>query len=313
MEMNRKPSRSPLRRQRFFLALAACLGLSVGLAGAPAWADIILLTNGKTLEGTLEELSNGKVRVRLGYGSLSLSREQIATVHRAHTLDEIIEDALEGLAPQDAQGRYRLARQAQEEHSLTLYRRLLEKVVAIDSDHEAARRELGYLPHDGTWVTEAQLHKLQGEVSFRGEWMAAQTRDQILIAEASGRRASEERRQAQFAAVHQRREAAAAAEREAETLAARPAGFSSTFQPGRSFGFASGAYGFGRIYGGYGGYGGYGYGPAYQPLQPFQPGQIQVPNQTYRYSFHQTFSARPGRGPRPYVGYRADPPPRRRR
>lgn len=287
--------------------------LSLLVAGsAPAAADIILLTNGKTLEGTLEEIGQDKVRVRLAYGSLSFSKDQIATVHPARTFEEILGESLQSLSPQDAQGRYQLARQARAEQSLTLYRKLLQEVVAIDPEHEGARRELGYVRHGGEWVTETQLHRLRGDVKFRGQWMAPQARDQILIAEAGRRQAAEERRQAQAEALRQRREAEAAARREAEALAeARPTAYAgghvALLQPGCNSGVSVGNFGYGGIFGGYS------TGPAFQPLQPFQPGLIQVPNQTYRYSVRQNIRVRPGRSPEPYVGYRADPPPQRRR
>lgn len=300
--------RAPSALGSLVLSLAILSGFLPGSA-APAHGDIILLTNGKTLEGTLEELGNGKVRVRLAYGSLSLSQEQIATVHPARTFEDIVDETLESLAPDDAEGRYRLARQARAEQSDTLYRRLLEEVVAIDPDHEPARRELGFIPHDGEWLTEEQLHALRGEVSFRGEWMAPQTRDRILVAEAETREAARDRSEALSVALFEREKAEAAARREAQAAAhagAQPAAYNGILEPGCGFGFGN-AFSFG------GAWGSLAAGPAFQPLQPFQPGLIQVPNQTYRYSLHQTVRATPGRSPQPYVGYRADPPPPRRR
>lgn len=295
-----------------WLALGALL-----LCGSvPVAADIILLTNGKTLEGTLEELGNGKVRVRLAYGSLSFSQDQIATVHPARTFEEIVDETLADLDPGDAEGRYRLARQAHAEQSHTLYRRLLEEVVAIHPNHEPARRELGYFPHEGDWVTEEQLHALRGEVSFRGEWMTPQARDRILVAEAEARQSARDRSQARAEARQDQRQAELAARREAEAQAAaqaalRPVTYGGFLQPGCNFGFGTGTSFGGTSFGG--AWGSLAAGPAFQPLQPFQPGQIQVPNQIYRYSLRQTLRARPGHAPRPYVGYRGgDPlPPRR--
>ena len=57
---------------RNLLLLAAILGSS--LAFPKAAADVVWLTTGEYLEGEVHELGNGKVRVRLGHGSITVKK-----------------------------------------------------------------------------------------------------------------------------------------------------------------------------------------------------------------------------------------------
>ncbi len=287
------------------------------LCAAPGGADIIFLKNGKSLEGKAQDLGNGKVRVHLDSGSLRLSSDQIESIETAATLRDVLVERLRSLPANDAEGRFQLARLAAEEEGFTLSRRLLEEVVAIDPHHVGARQALGHLPHNGSWVTEEQLHLLRGEISFRGEWMAASTRDQILLREATLRaeekNAQVARAEAREDARFQQQEERAAAQQQAELRhpGSLPATWSSPFY------FGSGGYGFSQ-FGSFHGTGAFpysGYGASsYQPLRPFQPGLIQVPNQQYRYHINQSLVLRPrGRQRAPAnFGYLKDPGARRR-
>jgi hypothetical protein len=236
-----------------------CAAICVGLIPQPASADVIYLTNGRQVEGELLPLGNGKVRVRLASGSLTLRENQIAEVQKAHTPEEIAEEALAGLAPDDADGVVELAHWARGQGSFTLYRRLLREAVERDPDHGEARRALGYHRHEDRWVTEKEFRTLRGEVRFRGEWVSASTRDAILQREAEAVAARAETVRERIA--RGRTELAPEPRQQDERREAAD-GWDSAFGPV--------AY----VHHGYGRYG-YGYGYA-QPLAPFRIGQIQL-------------------------------------
>ncbi|MCH9649078.1 MAG: hypothetical protein K0U98_12640 [Deltaproteobacteria bacterium] len=287
------------------------------LWSAPSGADIIFLKNGKSLEGKARDLGNGKVRVYLDSGSLKLPSDQIESIETAATLRDVLVERLRNLPHNDAEGRFQLALLAAEEEGFTLSRRMLEEVIAIDPQHAGARQALGHLPHNGSWVTEEQLHLLRGEISFRGEWMSGSTRDQILLREATLRaeekNAQLARAEAREESRFQQQEERAAEERRAEfrDRGQLPATWSSPFY------FGNGSQGFSQ-FGSFHGAGAFpysGYGASsYQPLRPFQPGLIQVPNQQYRYHINQSLVLRPrGRQRAPAnFGYLKNPGARRR-
>ncbi len=147
-------------------------------------ADEIWMTTGRKLDGTLTDLGNGKVRIEMSFGTLELPADQIARVERGSTAAQEVERVLAALQPGDAEGRFELALWCRDNGEATLERRLLERVILIDPDHEGARHLLGYLRlTDGTWVTEEQLRDLRGEVRFRGDWVTSEERARTLQAE----------------------------------------------------------------------------------------------------------------------------------
>lgn len=193
------------------IAIARSVGLALLVVAVPCRADQIWLTHGEQLEGHCEDLGNGKVRITLDFGALTLPASHIARIEQGSTLAERLQRQLAELSPNDAEGRYALARQARKEGAETLARRLLEQVLAVDPNHAAARRELGYTWFQDQWRTAEEVHLLRGDVEFQGEWMSRQERARILAVEAEVAAESQRRRQeAQERAELER----AAAERE---------------------------------------------------------------------------------------------------
>ncbi len=229
--------------------------LALALSSSPVAGDVIFLRNGQQLEGEVLPLANGKVRVRLASGSLTLAEHQIAEVRDARTPQEIASDTLEAL---DADGSaeadrvVELAHWAEEQQAFTLARRLYREALRRDPDQRVARRALGFQHHEGQWLTEEEFRTARNEVSFRGRWVSTATREEVLKAEAIAATRSQEPR-----------------ERGGRGLAPEPSSraeedrWVSAFEPVavvHPYAYARSGYG-------------YGYG---QPLAPFRVGQIQI-------------------------------------
>jgi tetratricopeptide (TPR) repeat protein len=155
------------------------------IPAADAAADVIQLKNGRTLEGKVREAENGQIEIILPYGSLSFSRDLVASVQRGDTIEDEVLERLSQLAPDDADGLYELAAYCHDQSAYTLAGRLLEEVLLIDPDHPEARRDLGYILDDDRWVTEEEYRRRRGQVPFRGSWVQAAERDRILTLESA--------------------------------------------------------------------------------------------------------------------------------
>jgi tetratricopeptide (TPR) repeat protein len=189
--------------------------LALLFAAAPAAADRIWLTNGRVLEGQAEQLTDGRVAVHTSFGSLTISGELVDRIDRSPSLAERVAKLRATLGPRDAEGLFQLARWCAEQGAVTLARRLYQEVLAIDPDHEGARRALGYLRQQDRWLTEGEAHAERGEVLFRGRWMPAAERERLLAWETAQQlAAAEEHRQeaawARLAAEQARLQTAAA-------------------------------------------------------------------------------------------------------
>src|SRR5688572_12435064 len=95
------------------LPLACALSAFVACA-APALADTLELTDGRVVEGAVEETAPGQTpqgyRVRTRFGETFVERATVKTLTRGRTVDELVRERLKSLAADDVENRARLAR-----------------------------------------------------------------------------------------------------------------------------------------------------------------------------------------------------------
>ena len=82
----------------------------------------------------------------------------LAAQSRVKLLNEL--ESKEGAAT-DAAAVMEVATWAHEHKMHTAHKRLLNKVLKLDADHEGARQALGYVKHDGRWMLEAKVALLE--------------------------------------------------------------------------------------------------------------------------------------------------------
>ncbi|MEN8148321.1 MAG: HEAT repeat domain-containing protein [Planctomycetota bacterium] len=75
------------------------------------------------------------------------------------------------LATDDANGHYVLGLWCSKNDLDTEARLEFEKVVALDADHEGARSALGYVRHQGRWLSKDEAMRQKGFVRHEGVWL----------------------------------------------------------------------------------------------------------------------------------------------
>jgi hypothetical protein len=80
----------------------------------------------------------------------------------------------------DAPGYYELGQWAKKKGLTTRANDLLRKAIALDPDHEEARRALGYQKHEGRWLTEDEVMSVRGYVRHEGRWLKRETVELLL-------------------------------------------------------------------------------------------------------------------------------------
>ncbi|MBI2970652.1 MAG: hypothetical protein HY716_16305 [Planctomycetes bacterium] len=160
---------------------------SILLAAGASMADEIYLKNGNKIVGIARE-EGDRVVVELGFGTVGVPRSEVTKIVRGPTaLSEyptkydLIQDSTK------ATDFFRLALWTKDEGLSRYTKRLLERTIELDPDHAAARDMLGYVRHDGRWMTKVEYLIEQGFVEFRGQWVKASERDSILAREAAER------------------------------------------------------------------------------------------------------------------------------
>jgi len=154
------------------IAVSAIALLAFLLCGLSS-AEVIKLRDGSELRGKILSRSKTEVRVELDGVEISISGEEIVSIDNEKfeaDVNAMYEEQLSKIAPDDADGFFRLAEWCAS-HGLTDKRKeLLKRVLEIDPNHEGANKAVGNVFRDGRWQTPEELKK-QGLVFYNGKWM----------------------------------------------------------------------------------------------------------------------------------------------
>jgi len=58
---------------------------------------------------------------------------------------------------------------------------LFQETISIKSDHEFARRALGYQSFQGRWMTPNEVKVAMGLIEFEGDWMTPQAKEAVIV------------------------------------------------------------------------------------------------------------------------------------
>ncbi len=201
--------------------------LAALLLSMPAFADEVIFHHGGSLEGTVRE-SGDRVIIEMHLGTVTVPRDRVAAIRRGPSaLDHYAERYSRVEDSEDPQEFYRLALWAEAKGLSRYVGELLNRVLALDPEHEGAHRMLGHTYHEDRWMTRDEYMSARGYVRFRGEWIHESERETILKAEAIRREEARERE------AQRRAEAVARARAEVyENLAERRARSSYTVGSG---------------------------------------------------------------------------------
>jgi hypothetical protein len=211
-------------------------------------ADEVYLKGAGVLSGRIVEQTEKIIKVDVGDGKIGVPMSQVERIVKGKSpLDEYDERASK-LGPKDARGWRSLGRWASDQGLSTQARRAYQQVISSAPDDPEAREALGFVQHDGRWVTEEDSYRARGYVKYDGEWMTA-AEAQLEQASAAAAQASWEAEkravEADVAAREAAAETAAAEEREREAEEERRSqyplywggwGYGASYWPSSSYG-----------------------------------------------------------------------------
>lgn len=145
-----------------------------------ALGDVFLLTQGGQVVGDLQNADQSPredyvIRTPEG-ATVTLARSQVKQWLRPKS-EEIEYEKIRSRYSDTPQGQWELAEWCKERKLLAQRKVHLERVIALDSDHEAARRALGYTKIDGQWTTQREVMTKQGYHWYKNRWRTQQEID----------------------------------------------------------------------------------------------------------------------------------------
>ena len=157
------------------VAVACLLLLAIPLC---AQGQVVLLSNGGQLhaKASTRSLPGGTDQMELeveGFGKLVLPRDHVQEIVRPKvTEDEYFDEAAN--YADTAEDQWKLALWCHHQGLLNLFQRHAWHVVELDTDHAAARKALGYVRHDGRWISQSEILTERGYIFFEQDWITRQ-------------------------------------------------------------------------------------------------------------------------------------------
>jgi hypothetical protein len=152
----------------------------LALLAGPAFADEILLKNGRSLEGKVTEAGDCVVFEKAGL-RMELRKDEVSEIRRSPSPKEEYAKraaALEAGKP-SAEDHHRLGLWCATKGLKVEAKAEQEKAVALDADHAGARRALGFVKTEAGWRPEDEVMKEKGLVRAEGRWVAKEEADRL--------------------------------------------------------------------------------------------------------------------------------------
>src|SRR3990172_8641337 len=167
-----------------------------------AVADEVFLKGGGRLQGIVVEQDQRFVVVEMGPGRVTIPLTRVQRIVSSATALATYRNRASRLSSSDTAGWLELGLWAQERLLTTQAREALERVLALDPNHEVAQRALGNEAIDGRWLSRDEAMRARGLVEFEGRFVSREEREAALqerAAEQAAKSAAElsERQQAE--------------------------------------------------------------------------------------------------------------------
>jgi hypothetical protein len=146
------------------------LALAAFALGGTAYADVVRLRDGRTLEGSVSDDGEYLI-IRHQLGEARVHRSSVISIEDTQDAWDRLEILRKLIGSGTADERYRFAVFARENGFDLEARRAFLAVLRVDLDHLGARTALGYVRHEGQWLSEADRNRLIGLVEFKGRWL----------------------------------------------------------------------------------------------------------------------------------------------
>lgn len=154
----------------------------------PARADIVLLKDGRRVEGTVVQETSTKVVVKTSLGELTFERSNVKSIEKGLTRKQ--EFAKREKEAESAADFYELGLWAKSKKLKREAKRCMVKATELDPKHAEAHQYLGHVQYRGTWMTPEERDKRSREdaraeriaaglVEHDGEWVTPEEKKRL--------------------------------------------------------------------------------------------------------------------------------------
>jgi hypothetical protein len=153
------------------------------LAFSSARADVVTLTNGRKIEGTIKKEGPDGIEIETKIGRQTIPRDLVQKVEKtsADPKEEFArrKAALEKDPKADAAAWAKLGAFADEKTLDAEAKSAYAKALALDPDCQAARAARGEEKWQGTWLPKAEVARRKGLVEYQGRWVTPEEKEKL--------------------------------------------------------------------------------------------------------------------------------------
>lgn len=128
----------------------ASVVLVLGLAGA-AFADVLVMKDGRRIEGVVLVETATKVKIQTGLGVLEFERAEIESIERKKTKRQEFDERF--TAAKTAEDLHELGLWAEGKRLRSQAKKAMKRAIVLDPEHIGARTWLGFVRYKDEWVT----------------------------------------------------------------------------------------------------------------------------------------------------------------
>jgi len=137
--------------------ISGLIVLLLALLAGPALADMVYKKDGRSVEGTIIEDTAAHVIVQTKFGPITIPRADVLRIEKGESAVDQFRDRWEAVDKDDALALMDLADWCLENRLSRESRKVYRRVIQVEPENETARRALGFVLVDGTWITKQEL------------------------------------------------------------------------------------------------------------------------------------------------------------
>lgn len=136
------------------------------------FSDKVILLNGQSLDGKVQILEDGSVKLTLTKGgTVTFDKHQVANIEYGLTTLEEYEKKRKSIAQDSALDHFMLGLWCRKHNLHKEAEQEFRATLTIRPDHPEAHRLLGHRREGDEWITQVEYHKRRGKVLYKGRWM----------------------------------------------------------------------------------------------------------------------------------------------
>ncbi len=194
MNRNSRASRSTARvaqalaRNARTLGRAALAAAVLAFCAIGARADVLVLKDGRRIEGTITAEGADTVKIHTSYGDLEFPKGDVASIEKGKTTAQDLADRK--AAAKTAEDFYQVGVWANGKKLKAEAKHCMQKALELDPKHAGAHTFLGHVQYKGEWMTPDERDKRQaadqdaemlaaGLVKYDGRWVTPEEKGHL--------------------------------------------------------------------------------------------------------------------------------------